>query len=157
MSAIGGLRLEEMPEHQALLSEWLLAGGQHHGPNVETVTMPLADYIMLRAKLSPPPLLGLGLHDSHGGADALQSTFGLSYAHWAVMPRAAMEAMPDDWQGRAAQLIDELFNTFPNLDKDGQFQVILRDRSTGRIKALPSALCEYRHPDADALDPYRAQ
>jgi hypothetical protein len=89
------------------------------------------------------------------GYEALQQTFGLSYAKWVVMPRAVMEAMPDDWQMRASLLIDELFEAFQDLDKDGQFVVTMRDRYTGRVKSLPSALCEYRHPDRDALDAYR--
>ena len=98
-----------------------------------------------------------GSLDIAPGYEALQQTFGLSYAKWVVMPRSVMEAMPDDWQMRASLLIDELFEAFPALDKDGDFVVTLHDRSTGRVMRLPSALCEYRPPDRDALVQYRSR
>ena len=37
-----GMTLEQV------LAEWVAAGGSHHGPNVETVTMPLSDYVSFR-------------------------------------------------------------------------------------------------------------
>ncbi len=41
-----------MITHAALRQEWAKAGGSVHGPKVETVTMPEADYIKLRKKLA---------------------------------------------------------------------------------------------------------
>lgn len=38
-----------------VLQEWVAGGGSHHGPNVETVTMPLADYVRFRAALREQP------------------------------------------------------------------------------------------------------
>jgi hypothetical protein len=63
-------RLEDMPEHQVLLAEWKAAGGSHHGPNVETVTMPLVDYIKFRAALSPYLMTRLPLTNESERNDA---------------------------------------------------------------------------------------
>lgn len=40
-----GMTLEQV------IAEWVFAGGSHHGPNVETVTMPLSDYVRFRNAL----------------------------------------------------------------------------------------------------------
>lgn len=41
------------------------------------------------------------------GNDALHLWFGLSYASYLVVPRAILQSMPDDWQGRLAALLNE--------------------------------------------------
>jgi hypothetical protein len=38
-------------EEMRALIEWKASGGDHHGPNVETVTMPLAKYVAFRIQL----------------------------------------------------------------------------------------------------------
>ena len=34
--------------------------------------------------------------------------FGLSYAHWLVLPRIALQSMPEEWQQEFFDLVDEL-------------------------------------------------
>lgn len=84
------------------------------------------------------------------GADALSCWFGLSYANYLTVPRALLEAMPDEWQGRAARLLNEITEEFRwPLESDHEIEVRLRDRSTRKWVSDP--LAEYRRPDFVAL------
>lgn len=46
------------------------------------------------------------------GHEKLHAVFGLSYAKWLNLPRSLMCAMPDNWQERMAELLDEFADTF---------------------------------------------
>ncbi|MEL7937615.1 hypothetical protein [Pseudomonas delhiensis] len=82
------------------------------------------------------------------GHDRLWHWFGLSRSAYAIMPRVMMHAMPDDWQGRMATLLDEWMAFWPNmLDIDAYVQI----RRAGRIIPTPTWLINYRHPDRQQL------
>jgi len=45
------------------------------------------------------------------GYDKLWSWFGLSYASFLTLPRVMMHEMPDEWQGKMADLLEEWDST----------------------------------------------
>lgn len=90
------------------------------------------------------------------GAARLSYWFGLSRASWAVVSRAMAQEMPDAWQGRFADLLEELADRFPNAP-DLEYSVRARDPETGRMAKLPPAMCNYRHPDRDTLRKWARQ
>jgi hypothetical protein len=77
--------------------------------------------------------------------------FGLSYAKWLVLPRVIMEQMPVDWQRKIVELLEELDETYDWLPEDASIFVTMRDKK-GKIVKLPEHLCNYRHPDFQAID-----
>ena len=87
------------------------------------------------------------------GADALSLWFELSYAAWLTIPRVLMEAMPDDWQGRMAKLLNEYDEAFPNQPDIGtRVQITQR----GKLIKTPYWLINYRYPDREQIDRLRA-
>lgn len=87
------------------------------------------------------------------GQQALDLHFGLSRASWSVLPRVLLNQMPDLWKDRFARLMGELDAEFPHLPP---INYIVRAKgANGRFEALPPALCDYRHPDREALKQWR--
>jgi hypothetical protein len=86
------------------------------------------------------------------GGEALWHTFGLSYASWLVMPRVMMHAMPDEWQGKMAALIDEFHDEFNWPEDLGD--VMVSCRVNGKIAKLPKWLA-YRHSAPSDMDRFR--
>lgn len=78
----------------------------------------------------------------------LRAYFGLSYASWLTIPRVLMEAMPDNWQRRAARLLHEYSDAIKNPPPYGTTVRVTRD---GKIVKAPEWLINYRHPDREAL------
>lgn len=81
-------------------------------------------------------------------SEKLSSWFGLSYASWLTLPRVLMHEMPEEWQDRMADLLDEYHEEFPNQpDLGTRVQVTTH----GRLVKTPDWLVNYRHPDHAAL------
>jgi hypothetical protein len=89
------------------------------------------------------------------GPDALDYYFGLSYASWLVLPRAFMDAMPEDWRIKMADLLHEWDETWNWPDELGRTHV--HQRINGRIAAFPEWLVNYRRPDREAIESMRAK
>lgn len=83
------------------------------------------------------------------GHDKLWSLFGLSYARFVVLPRVLMHAMPDDWQERMAQLLQEYHDRY-DAGELPELYVSARAKNNRWIK-LPNWLVNYRHPDREAI------
>lgn len=83
----------------------------------------------------------------------LQSWFNLSYASWLTLPRVLMEAMPDDWQARMAELLNEYGETFPNQPDIGTRVQVIDPK--GRLISTPQWLINYRHPDQSRITEMR--
>jgi len=81
------------------------------------------------------------------GKERLWSWFGLSYASFLVLPRAGMHQMPDDWQHRMAQLLEE-WDEAAKVQPDMEFFV--QGRANGRIVKIPEWVLNYRRPDLGA-------
>lgn len=98
--------------------------------------------------MTAPTLRGDGHYE-------LSRWFGLSYASFLTMPRVFMEAMPDEWQGRMAELLFEYDRAFPNQPDLGT-RVQITD-GDGHLIKTPRWLIEYRRPDRDAVDACRGE
>lgn len=71
-------------------------------------------------------------------SDAIHNWFELSYASYLALPRAVLQHMPQDWQNRFVQCLNELSDL---VDFDDNYSVNLRD-SKGRFKRDP--LSQYK-------------
>jgi hypothetical protein len=89
------------------------------------------------------------------GRQELWRWFALSYAEWLTLPRSLMHAMPDEWQGKMAALLDEFSEEFPFWTGDIEYRVTaIRN---GRFVPLPewTSRAFYRHPNEATLDRLR--
>jgi hypothetical protein len=62
-----------------------------------------------------------------------------------VWPRVLMHQMPDDWQRRAAELLEEFEAAFPN--GDDVFQIRCRSKTTGKLVETPEFYLSYLKRD----------
>lgn len=79
------------------------------------------------------------------GYSRLWDWFGLSRASFLILPRALMHEMPDDWQARMAELLDEWDREHERIDTS--FDLHACAKRGGKHVAIPSILTGYRHPD----------
>ena len=80
--------------------------------------------------------------------EKLQCWFNLSYASYCVLPRILMEAMPDDWQGKMADLLNEYDAGYPNQPDIGTRVLITKG---GKLIKTPKWLLNYRRPDLNEI------
>lgn len=78
------------------------------------------------------------------GYDKLWLWFGLSRASWLTLPRTMMHEMPDEWQDKMADLLNEWSDTWDSSDMP-QPSVSARDK--GKFTKWPAWLLNYRHPN----------
>ncbi|HHQ4332683.1 TPA: hypothetical protein ACSQQD_003255 [Pseudomonas aeruginosa] len=91
---------------------------------------------------------------ANSGYDQLWGWFGLSRSAYVVLPRVMMHAMPDDWQGRFAELMDEWDDHWPNQpDITAHVQI----KQNNRFISTPPWLLNYRHPDHNQLNAMRGK
>lgn len=68
--------------------------------------------------------------------DRIHNWFGLSYAQYLTIPRSVLQSMPDEWQERLVQCLQELDAAIDWRPPGGRYWVELRD-ARGRIAADP--------------------
>ncbi|WP_329028978.1 hypothetical protein [Pseudomonas aeruginosa] len=91
---------------------------------------------------------------ANSGYDQLWGWFGLSRSAYAVLPRVMMHAMPDDWQARFAELMDEWDDHWPNQpDITAHVQI----KQNNRFISTPPWLLNYRNPDHNQLNAMRGK
>ncbi|HBO1825716.1 TPA: hypothetical protein L4G09_005857 [Pseudomonas aeruginosa] len=113
---------------------------------VEHMAAEIADLRAALAQPSPAP--------TTSGYDQLWGWFGLSRSAYAVLPRVMMNAMPDDWQARFAELMDEWDDHWPNQpDITAHVQI----KQNNRFISTPPWLLNYRHPDHNQLNAMRGK
>lgn len=86
---------------------------------------------------------------NNDGRERLWMWFGMSRASFLILPRAGMHQMPDDWQNKMSELLeqwDEAAVNQTNLDFYAQA------RKDGKITPIPEWIKQYRHPDQRAWD-----
>lgn len=79
----------------------------------------------------------------------LHAWFGLSYAAFLVMPRVAMMQMPETWQEKMAELLneyDEVINTSAFGVSGCRVNAVA---ASGRLMKMPPELLNYRHPSPE--------
>lgn len=69
------------------------------------------------------------------------NAFGLTYASYAVFPRRALQSMPEEWQQRFVDLINEAHETLEDGALSGDYNVVYR--LNGKIAKDP--MRQYRH------------
>ncbi|MES2218390.1 MAG: hypothetical protein V4501_08255 [Pseudomonadota bacterium] len=83
------------------------------------------------------------------GAAELWEWFSLSYAGWLTLPRIMMHEMPDEWQGKMAELLTEWDATWNTEALPGTRVQAVTEK--GKITKFPTWLLNYRHPNKEAL------
>ncbi len=99
----------------------------------------------------PSPLQS---EQANAGYDQLWAWFGLSRSAYAVLPRVMMHAMPDDWQRRFAELMDEWDDHWPN---QPDINARVHITQNGLYISTPKWLLDYRHPDHNQLNAMRGK
>lgn len=62
------------------------------------------------------------------GADGpIHLFFGLTYAQYIAIPRTALQSMPDEWQRRFVDCLEELYDAIDWTPKGGTYYVSVRD------------------------------
>ena len=89
-----------------------------------------------------------------GGDSKLWAWFGLSHASWLTVPRVLMHEMPDEWQDKMADLLNEYEKAFPNQSHLPSVTVRARD-DKGRMSSMPEFLNDYRYPDRKEINRLR--
>lgn len=87
------------------------------------------------------------------GYDKLWGWFGLSRASFCVMPRVLMHEMPDEWQSKMADLLEEYQATFYTTQLPDCKVMAVDERR--RFSSWPDWLLNYRRPDAARIEEYR--
>lgn len=85
------------------------------------------------------------------GYDALWLYFGLSYSGWLTMPRCMMHQMPDKWQAKMAELLNEWDDAWKNMP-DVTATVSLKRNN--RFVSMPD-LSNYRRPNLKLINSFR--
>lgn len=75
--------------------------------------------------------------------------FGLTYAHYLVLPRSLMSVMPIEWQERMTNCLEEMYRACEHLNVKDKYTVLLRGEK-GRIVKDPYA--DYRHSNVPNLE-----
>lgn len=83
------------------------------------------------------------------GYDDLWRWFSCSRASWLVLPRAAMHEMPDPWQKKMAELLDEWDSTINSSDLPEPSVLAKND---GKFCKWPEWLLNYRHPNKKEIN-----
>lgn len=86
--------------------------------------------------------------------ERLQKWFGLSYASWLTIPRVLMENMPDEWQEKMAELLEECDAYYPNCGEDG-ISFSVQCKLNNKFIKMPKYLGNYRYPDWEKLNEFR--
>lgn len=79
------------------------------------------------------------------GFDRLWGWFGLSRASFITIPRILMHEMPDEWQEKMAELLEQYDEAFPN--QPDVIPYVVFKNGNGRFTQGPKWMLEYRHPD----------
>ena len=86
------------------------------------------------------------------GYDKLWNWFGCSRSSWITLPRTMAHEMPDDWQAKLADLLEEWDETWDSSEMPSPI-VLARNKSS--FCKWPSWLLNYRRPNSEAINSIR--
>lgn len=66
----------------------------------------------------------------------IHTWFNLTYANYLVLPRSVLQSMPEEWQHRFVECLNELDQAFGHLEWPSRYAVSVR-RSDGRFARDP--------------------
>ena len=81
--------------------------------------------------------------------EIIHNWFGLTYSNYLVIPRILMQEMPEAWQRKMVDLLNEAGETW---EHDDNYTVQLKDK---RGRFIKDPLAAYKYPDYDALNAAR--
>ena len=84
------------------------------------------------------------------GYDRLWAWFGCSRASFMTIPRVMMHEMPDEWQDKMAELLEQYDQAFDQ-SKVGVDEVIVSAKLSNRFVKMPEWILNYRRPDKKAI------
>lgn len=89
-------------------------------------------------------------------SEPIHSWFELSYAQYLTIPRTVLQSMPEHWQRRFVECLEELDAAIEWRPTDGQYWVVMREG--GRNRYLRDPLMNYergrrRVPFRDVWNP----
>ena len=84
------------------------------------------------------------------GYDKLWTWFSLSRASFLVLPRSFMHEMPDEWQDKMADLLNQYEATYKSVDEIDD--VYVSAKSKGKFCKIPEWITNYRRPNRDAIN-----
>ncbi|MGL4753563.1 MAG: hypothetical protein ACRCXB_14370 [Aeromonadaceae bacterium] len=83
------------------------------------------------------------------GYERLWSWFGLSRASFLVIPRVLMHEMPDEWQMKMSELLEEYDNAY---DTSGVCDSVnVSCKICGKFSKLPEWVTNYRRPSKEDI------
>jgi len=83
------------------------------------------------------------------GFNKLWTWFGLSRASFLVLPRVLLHEMPDEWQLKMSDLLEEMYTKFGDIENYNYSVRVLNDN--GKIIKTPEWLTNYRHPEIPTI------
>lgn len=86
--------------------------------------------------------------ESRNGYERLWLWFGLSKASWLTLPRAMMHEMPDEWQNKMAELLEQWDETWDSSEMPSPY---VTAKDNGRFTKWPSFITNYRHPEREKI------
>ena len=78
--------------------------------------------------------------------------FGLSYASFLVLPRVGMQAMPNEWQEKMAELLNEYTDTIDTSAFGVKGCTVMAKDGDGKFMKMPEDLLNYRHPSRETIE-----
>jgi len=85
------------------------------------------------------------------GFNALWGWFGLDHTSWLTIPRVLLHSMPDNWQQKMADLLQEYDNywDFSTLQVGTKVQIT---NERGKLIKTPEWLLQYRRPNYEIIE-----
>jgi hypothetical protein len=89
------------------------------------------------------------------GYESLWAWFGLSYSSWITLPRVLVHEMPDEWQAKMCELMEEWDDAwnFHQLDLPQPYVIGRKER---KFCKWPAWLLNYRHPAYEIINKIKA-
>lgn len=79
----------------------------------------------------------------------LELWWGLSYSTFLVMPRVAMQLMPEEWQEKMAELLNQYDDTINTSAFGVKGCTVRATGGDGKLMKMPEQWLNYRHPSAE--------
>lgn len=83
------------------------------------------------------------------GRERLWLWFSLSRATWLTLPRSLMHEMPDEWQFKMAELLEQWDDTW---NSDEMPEPYVSARKNNKFTNWPDWLLNYRHPNKHEIN-----
>lgn len=82
------------------------------------------------------------------GYEGLWAWFGCSRASWLTIPRVLMHEMPDEWQLKMAQLLNEWDETFDASEMPDPY---VAAKKNGKYTRWPRWIVNYKRPNKEEI------